>query len=171
MHILKSRVFLIGLGGTLFLLLFLLTLFSFLSLKKDTQVVPQKVLPTQIPAFIVQPTFPQNLPKGDKIKISSVTMNNFYVSPVEILQNDVLIKNSPDFSMYFLGNFKTFLISINASPFDVVRIKAEDAFLTQLGISQSDACKLNVEITTEYKINPDQSGIRFPLRFCENSKQ
>src|SRR4030042_1347158 len=62
---------------------------------------------------------------------------------------------------------KSFLISILDNPFEDVKKEAEKAFLQKLGITQEDACLMNVNIATNIRINPSYAGKNYKLSFCE----
>jgi hypothetical protein len=167
-----QKVLILGTGSFLFLFFILFVLF-FSGKQK-----PVSVFPTPTPASstsqLVYPTIsyqpslaPYTPPSSDRIRIKDVVMDNFYKNAKETVGSDVLITQTPTYSIAFLGNFKTFVIRIEASPFLTYKITAENEFLRLLHVTESDACKLHVEVTTLQSINPDFAGIRHPLRFCQ----
>ncbi len=114
-------------------------------------------LPTQIPVDTT----------GATITLSGVTMNNFInTSPQVDSEGDRSLANTQGYSIVYLAPFNKFLISITSSPFGTYRQQAEQALLSLLNISQTDACKLSVKIATSSTINPDQAGTSYPLSFC-----
>lgn len=62
-------------------------------------------------------------------------------------------------------------ITITASPFDQVKLEAEQKFLEITGLSKEDACRKDVIINTPQTINPYQAGKTFYLSFCANLPQ
>lgn len=122
---------------------------------------PTLPLPTQTPL-----RFP--VPTGKTIEVSGIPVKNPYISPAELNQmGDSLMVRQPGYSLVYLKPFGQFLISITASPFAENRAQAENAFLLRMGITQEQACKLKVTITTPSSINPNESGQNYPLSFCQ----
>lgn len=153
----------------------LLILLLILLLAKTSQRAPSvPSRPTPLPTFIKRPTFTPvpviSKPAVDmeKITISEVEMDNFYKKGEKINpQNDILIEKKDNFQIVYLSQFNKFLISILSSPFETARKEAEVEFLTTLGITEEEACLLNVSITTPFFANPDYAGKDFPLSFCK----
>jgi len=116
------------------------------------------------------------LQKKDSQKISVKTKTGEAIKTKDFTQssNRTLPGGGEEFSPFpeafnFLYRTETdsFLISIFSSPFDEVRFEAERAFTKSLGISQTEACKLEVSVTTPHFANPEHSGEIFGLSFCE----
>lgn len=70
------------------------------------------------------------------------------------------------FDILYLPKEDRYLISIYHSPFATNQKLAEKAFLDNLKIDPTQACKLKVVVSTPYFANPDESGQEFPLSFC-----
>jgi hypothetical protein len=112
------------------------------------------------------------IPPGDTLSIGTtkgtVTMDNFYNNAVYLDQAEqtVVIQQSSTYSIIYNIPDSNFAITIVGTPFASVRPTAEGAFLTTLGISQSDACKLSVTINAPYNVdsNPADQGVG--LSFC-----
>ncbi len=106
--------------------------------------------------------------ENEKIVISGVPVNNFFISPVQTnQQGDILIIDDPKYQIAYLNQFGSFIISILGSPFDDARQKAESQFLNTLGISPQDACRLPVTLNTPSFANPDEAGTNYKLSFCQ----
>ena len=104
----------------------------------------------------------------EKLETEGVEMKNFYKSSeVANEGGDTIITQSTDYKILYMPNYSYFLISIIGSPFEDVRLQAETIFLNTLGITQEEACKLNVEITTPHFANPEQAGTVYRLSFCQ----
>jgi len=130
----------------------------------------EQPIPSPNPTIqVVFPTAPIINPNDSSITISGVQMNNFTKTSTQMNQEgDLSIANvSNSYQIVYLAHFQEFLITINGSPFEAQRQAAEAAFLQSLGISQTDACKLPVSITTPRYANPDQAGTQYPLSFCQ----
>ena len=114
-----------------------------------------------------------NLPElieSDKntVSVSNISMDNFAKDAELIPGNKALIfEEHDDWHILFHSKNELFLISIIGSPFSEKKHHAEQTFLYELGITEEEACKLNVVITTPMFANPDESGKNYPLSFCE----
>lgn len=105
--------------------------------------------------------------KGDKIIISNVEMNDVLSNPVETNSfGDGLILKGNSYQIVYLKNSNNFLISILDSPFEKFKLVAEQEFLRLLGVSEIDACRLNVTVTTPAFANPAEAGGIYKLSFC-----
>lgn len=120
------------------------------------------------PTVVVPTPFSlKGFPTGERINISGIPVKNPYISPAQLdTQGDSLMVREAGFELVYLKQFGEFLISITDSPFEANRRLAETAFLKRLGITQEEACRLNVSITTPISINPTEAGQKYPLSFC-----
>jgi len=166
----KKTIILIAL---LFLITVLSLVIALLPQKKQHSILPS-VFPTPTPVTIqgggnFTPPKPIAIPTGDTITISNITVNNFFQKGTQInTQGDTLILETPgEYRLLYTPSDNQFLINITGSPFDTLRSVAEQAFLDQLGITQNQACQLNVTVGTSIEANPDQAGTTYPLSFCE----
>src|SRR5207244_1218041 len=97
-------------------------------------------------------------------QISNVPVKNFYKGAEINKENDAYFLSDPNkYQILYINQTNSFLISIIGSPFEDIRQEAEKAFLQKVQLSKVDACKLNVQITTPYYVNPDYSGKTYPL--------
>jgi len=78
-----------------------------------------------------------------------------------------LLAQEQEYQILYQEAYDSFLISINTAPFEEARKKAEQSFLSLIESSESVACKLKVEIVTPNFANPEFSGQKFPLSFCQ----
>lgn len=72
-----------------------------------------------------------------------------------------------EYSIVYQKKFDVFIISVTGTPFEQVREKAEQEFLSLTQSTERTACRLNVKIGTPFFANPDLAGKNFPLSFCE----
>lgn len=84
-------------------------------------------------------------------------------------ENGDLLLNpeSGDFLILFFPESEQFNISITRSPFETIRNRAEEEFLSLMGFDTDFICNLNVTITTPRYANPMQAGKSYSLSFCE----
>lgn len=99
----------------------------------------------------------------------SVTVNNFYNTMDYITEDDetvVLVEND-DYSISYYRPDSGFIIVFTSIPgsFQAEQAVAESDFLSQLGISQSDACKLSVNERVIDTTSP-YDGQLMGLSFC-----
>jgi hypothetical protein len=101
----------------------------------------------------------------------SVVTNNFYKSASYITQDQqtVVIGQTPMYDINYNVSDSSFIISILSLPFNTSQQAAEAAFLSSLGISQQDACKLKVYEGVPAYVSDQYIGESFPLSFCATS--
>lgn len=105
---------------------------------------------------------------GEKLNIADVSVNNFYKIKINTNpRGDTLFSQSTDYQIMYFSKEEQFLISIMGSPFEEKRALAELNFTQVLGITQEEACKLNVIINTPSFANPEESGTNYKLSFCD----
>lgn len=161
----NKKYLLLFLVLALIAIVFLVTLFP--SLFEEKKSSNQSILPTPTPVTASSSLTP---PADAKINISGIFVNNFLQNPIRTdKSNDVYLVENKKYQIVYLALYNQFLISIQGSPFIDNKKMAEDDLLKTLGISQEQACVLNVSINTPYFANPDYSGKNFPLSFCEKN--
>ncbi len=108
-----------------------------------------------------------NKKNPDKIKISDVWVNNFLKEGKNNKDLFISLIRNEDYHIFYIPNKQSFTISITGRGFKDLRVKAEEEFLKILGVSQTEACRLNVHITTPSFANPNEAGKIYSLSFCE----
>ena len=95
-------------------------------------------------------------------------MNNFYLSNPEVTDGGetVIIASTSDYLITYDTTNSSFWIGIDPDQFATVRPVAEQAFLSALGVTQADACKLDAAVGTFYSATSSLNGQSFPLSFC-----
>lgn len=127
--------------------------------KKPGESPTQTPLPTQ---------GAREIPQGDSINVSGVKVNNPYNKAETTGElGDALFVDETYYKIVYYPDDKAFLISIQGSPFETIRNQAEEKFLQELGIDQTQACRLQVWITTPNYINPAFAGQNYRLSFCK----
>lgn len=115
-----------------------------------------------------------SVPSGDTIVIGtprgSVTVKSPYKSPVEVnVENDVVIKRTENYELDYFAKDNSFLIDVLVTPFEAARKEAESNFLSALGITQDQACKLSVFEAVPFFVDPNLAGRSYSLSFCPNA--
>lgn len=140
----------------------LIFIFTFLSSFKKPAPSPDSSTPSTTPS-------PTNIPLTDEITISNIPVKNFYkkAEKIDNAGNVYFVDEPNKYQILYEEKFDQFLISILGSPFEELRIEAEQKLISDLGITTAEACLLNVVITTPAFANPDFSGKPYKLSFCE----
>ncbi len=111
---------------------------------------------------IIQETPGNPVLSRDEQKIQDALSRGVAINP----QNDVLLKNSRDYQIFYIVNSKTFLVSILSSNFSGTKATAESDLFSLLGVSTSTFCALTIEITTPRYANPSLAGQVFKPSLC-----
>lgn len=164
----KKKILLLAIG----LLVIIGILFLITVLTSDGIKVPEDLTSPSQPITQPLPESKINIDEipetADKLVAGDVEVNNFYKSAQLVNDNgDAMISRSDEFEILYMPTGAQFLISIIGSPFEESKRLAETSFLQSLGISQNQACQLNVIVTTPRFANPDQAGQEYKLSFCE----
>lgn len=130
---------------------------------RPSQNIP-KTTPT--PTQYIPPPLP-TIPPNDTLTVNGIKVNNIYKDARDRTQTgDVDFSSSPNYSITYLPKYSEFIITIYQLPFEENRILAEKEFIKKLDISQQQACLMTVSISVPFSVDPEQSGIKFPLSFC-----
>lgn len=98
-----------------------------------------------------------------------VTVNNFYKNAQGALEQFIIIAETSDYEITYDVNTSGFYLSISKPPFATGRGEAESAFLSLLGIGESDACKLSASEGAAYTGGDAPQARMAPLSFCASS--
>jgi hypothetical protein len=109
-----------------------------------------------------------NVPTGDSFVLGtpsgSVAVKNFFRLPMVRSQEFLILENTNDYQITYDTVNGQFFIYASSSPLSAARAAGEAAFLTMLGISQSDACKLDV--AEGYPMGMSSASLEIGLSFC-----
>lgn len=121
---------------------------------------------------------PSNYEQYEKIAIKTsegiVVVNNFFSNAIQQSPSSFALKETEEYSVMYDARPPSFHIVIAREPRDQQRMAAESALLNILGISEADACKLNVSVraprfligmpaaTRDYHLSFCPDGIPFP---------
>ncbi len=130
---------------------------------------------TEVPTALVTP-YPGGylpkanikLPTGDTFTVGGKEIKNIYNSAQNINDNgDAVFAQTESYQQVYILQAQYFIITVTGTPFESARQAAEQDFLKKLGISQEDACVLDVRVGTPYFANPNEAGKTYKLSFCE----
>ena len=102
-----------------------------------------------------------------------VLVNNFYTSEgsrVENRNNDITVKETANYGIEFQPQFQTFFITLSGKDLLFSRSEMEKNLVSILGVTQTEACRLKVNVGVVYSVNPGASGIEYGLSFCPKGK-
>jgi hypothetical protein len=112
---------------------------------------------------------------GAKIDISTpqgaVTVNDVTQHPVKEVEDTVVVEENKQYSIIYFKSEKTFSITILSTPAQESRTAAESAFLKDLGVNFSGACKLSVSTFVPFDVDQNLAGVDFGLSFCQSGRQ
>ncbi len=110
-------------------------------------------------------------PTGNTFSINTseggVTVKNFYNTKAYATQDQqtVVLAQNDSYTIDYYRADSSFGIGLLSGPFQATRNAAESVFLSQLGVSKSDACKLTVDETVLDK-SSQYNGELIGLSFC-----
>ncbi|HEX4104173.1 MAG TPA: hypothetical protein VHZ04_01695, partial [Candidatus Paceibacterota bacterium] len=120
---------------------------------------------------VASPT-PLVTPSGSTFVIGTnqgqVPVNNFYENPDYVTTDNqtVVLTENATYTIVYNVSDSSFIISLLSTPLPAARTAAESAFLQQLGITESDACKLNVDEGVPISVSDQYPGEDLGLSFC-----
>jgi hypothetical protein len=109
------------------------------------------------------------VPVGNKIVMQTatgaITVNNFYIEAKQGDDGTAILRQTDDYFISYMPTDGSFWIALIGSQIELIRPAAEKDFLSILGISQRDACRLSVVVGPPYR-GPDRPARFSPLSFC-----
>lgn len=135
-----------------------------------------KTTPPSSPTYQqIKPLPSPTKPPGNKFSISTsqgnVEVNNFF-SAAKIIETAVYLKETANYVIIYNSDSGQFLIALygrTAGENNQDRQNAETDFLNILGVTRTDACKLNVDQEVSNSYDNNLSGTNYQLSFCPNS--
>lgn len=118
------------------------------------------------------PFVPPPAPTSTAITIGTtqgvVATKNFYTSAAGTSADRtvVILQRTSAYVITYYVPDGSFNIFISQLPYETNRAVAEAALISLLGVSQADACKLNVTVGTSAAIDPAHAGTNEDLSFC-----
>lgn len=98
-----------------------------------------------------------------------VSVNNFYQTSIGAQEQYIIIKQNANYEINYDTYFSVFYIAITGQPFATWQSAAEQDFLQTLGVSTTDACKLDAEEGVIPSGTGSNSSTSFLLSFCGGS--
>lgn len=153
----RKKIFFIALAMVLLVLAIFFLIISSIKPPRQERDDPSNISPA-----------PMDFPSVRKVEIDGVKTRDFLSRPIRTnSRGDVLFVENENYRLVYLSNYKQFLIDISTSSAGI-REQAEKEFVSKLGISKTEACRLYVVVSSPYVPNPDLSMPRKTLTFCNN---
>jgi hypothetical protein len=73
------------------------------------------------------------------------------------------------FNITYFEEYDYYQIALEQEPLAEIRRAAEERFVSQLGVSEADACALAVSVRTRREVNDFYAGTELGLSFCPGS--
>lgn len=107
-------------------------------------------------------------PAPSAINPSPSTIPATSLAPVSTApQQEFATDSQHSYQIVYDPNYNFYIISILNTPFDTIRLQAEQDLIKKLNISQDQACaKIKVHIGSPYFANPDQTQSYDTFSFC-----
>lgn len=117
----------------------------------------------------------EELKSNPKLKIHTekgiLEVNNVYRNSVRAFSDNwVTFAENDDYSLGFYSPDESFIITLNNEDVFTARKRAEKALIKILGITQEEACLLNIFLGVSFQVNEKYSGEDYGLSFCPNGK-
>jgi hypothetical protein len=121
----------------------------------------------EVPISQAYPQAPRSAMLSLGTASGTIQVNNFYGFGAGVVDGGVIIiKSTSSYWFTYDPLSGSFWIAVAGRPFDGVRAVAEQDFLATLGISQTDACKLDITEGIPYVAGDPLDGRSFSLSFC-----
>lgn len=99
-------------------------------------------------------------------KQGSVTTAKFTENAPYQYTGGSVLESTDEYAISYDATSQSFNIAISEQPIAKSRTDAEMKFLSDLGITQSEACKLTVTLGVNYGTDPNLFDRNFGLSFC-----
>lgn len=124
-----------------------------------------------IPAPAINPGIVFAFPQEEYVVIGTssgvVRVKNFYKAAEKVIeQTEIVIKETPEYLFLYHAASGDFELRVLGKSPRSSRARAEEELLRLLGLSQEEACKLQVSVSVPYGADPLLKGGIYPLSFC-----
>lgn len=161
-------------GIIIFLIAAVVVVFGVFAKKDDTgKSLFDKVIPApeKVDTGVRAPEAPFVRPEGEMIEIGTpkgaVRVKNFYPEKSDLDESgSIRIASGDGYFISYDTVASRFWIAVTGATFASVRSRAETDFVSRLGISQNDACNLDVSVGVPWSAANPLSGVDLPLSFC-----
>lgn len=108
---------------------------------------------------------PKSSQSNQIFPVPSTTNNQLQTTFVP--QEEIVPETQENYSITYDPNYNMYIISVLNTPFDKIRVQAEQALLKKVGLSPEEACdKIKVQIGTPNYVDPNQTQIYDTFSFC-----
>ena len=106
-----------------------------------------------------------------KGQTENILTNDFTQKPILKAGQSLQFKKSELYQIVYNEQDQSFNINLMSDSFELARTQAQEAFLEALGISQGQACGLNIWVGIPISVSDKYPGVNLGLSFCPNSVQ
>lgn len=111
------------------------------------------------------PQTPALNPTPSPVSTGTVPLAKVSTAP----QKEFATDNQNSYKIVYDPNYDYYIISVLGTPFDKIRIQAEQALIKKLKLPETAACsQIKVHIGAPYFANPDQNQTYDTFSFCTN---
>ena len=110
-----------------------------------------------------------SLQSGERIVVSDLTTNSQTFDDETYHLTGIFEASNGIFSLSYYEPDDFFAVTLLSEPLDDARGQAEQAFLSRLGISETEACNLNVYVGVPITVNQYLAGENLGFSFCSDS--
>jgi hypothetical protein len=119
----------------------------------------------------------KNSPSGSTNTIAirtpqgTINVRNYTQNPVATTTDALIMESNSEYQILNYKIDNSFLITLLLKPLSQSRSDAQAVFIKDLGISQTQACALNVSVKVPNSVDSDFSGNELGMSYCQNAIQ
>lgn len=115
-----------------------------------------------------RPEVPDSMDEITRV-VSGVSVNDFYKDAVRVTEtNDAILVETDQYQIDYVSEFERFKITIIDPDIELAQKNAEEKLLEILGITKSDACKLQIDEYVATYVDSELAGYSLPTKFCSS---
>ncbi|MFA6284981.1 MAG: hypothetical protein WC643_00405 [Parcubacteria group bacterium] len=137
--------------------------------KKVSPEIPQTASP-EIPSLPPSTELAEKGQAAIPTDQGSVIINDPYKKALTVVSGNAELLNTDSYVIVYLGELKSFVITLYGADLNDSRNIAEQAFLESLNIDKDAACKLKITLAVAPEASKSAAGKNYGLSFCPNGK-
>lgn len=114
----------------------------------------------------------QNPPVQVPTNSGAVVTNDFFKDSLETRDGITYLESNEAYTIMYDNSLNEFTVTLYVTATyqaEQLRNIAEGVFLKKLGITESEACKLTVNLQVPFSSSAELSGVNYGLSFCPGS--
>jgi len=137
--------------------------------KRVSPEAPQAVSP-EIPNLPPSTELAENGQTSIPTAQGDVIINDPYKKALKVVSGNAELLNTDSYVIVYLGELKSFVITLYGANLNDSRNMAEQAFLESLNIKKDAACKLKITLAVSPESNASVAGKNYGLSFCPDGR-